>query len=118
MAGCTLRRFESPDEVRTFEHGSFEVVRLGDLVLGRARYEPGWRWSEHVAPVAGTPSCQVAHLGMVVSGRAMVRMDDGTEFELRAGDLFAVAPGHDSWVVGEEPYVSLHFMGADQYARE
>src|SRR5947209_3806597 len=78
---------------------------------------PGWKWSEHVQRVAGTPSCQVEHVGLVLSGRAKVRMDDGTEVDLGPGDLFYVAPGHDSWVVGEEPYVSLHFLGADQYAR-
>jgi quercetin dioxygenase-like cupin family protein len=117
MAGCRIRSFESPDEQRTFEHGTFELVRLGEMTIGRARYEPGWKWSEHVAPAAGTPSCEIAHLGLVLSGRAMVRMDDGEEIELRPGDLFEIAPGHDSWVVGEEPYVSIHFLGADEYAR-
>jgi quercetin dioxygenase-like cupin family protein len=92
-------------------------VRIGGLTVGRARYEPGWRWSVHVAPTAGTPTCEVAHVGLVVSGHAKVRMDDGREIDLRAGDLFAIAPGHDSWVVGDEPYVSLHFLGADDYAR-
>ncbi|MBI1850020.1 MAG: cupin domain-containing protein [Planctomycetes bacterium] len=112
-----LKRFEKPDEVRRFEKGSFEIVRIGGVVVGRARYDPGWRWSTHVRPVAGTKSCEVAHVGLVVSGRAMVAMDDGREVELRAGDLFSVQPGHDSWVVGDEPYVSLHFLGADDYAR-
>jgi mannose-6-phosphate isomerase-like protein (cupin superfamily) len=88
------------------------------LTVGRARYEPGWKWSVHVAPTAGTPTCQVAHVGLVVSGHAKVLMDvDGREVDLRAGDLFSVSPGHDSWVVGDEPYVSLHFLGADDYAR-
>ena len=93
-------------------------MRIGGLTVGRARYEPGWKWSVHVAPTAGTPTCPVAHVGLVVSGHAKVRMDaDGREVDLRAGDLFAIAPGHDSWVVGDEPYVSLHFLGADEYAR-
>jgi len=93
-------------------------VRIGGLTVGRARYDPGWKWSVHVAPTAGTPTCQVGHVGLVLSGHAKVRMDaDGREIDLRAGDLFAVAPGHDSWVVGDEPYVSLHFLGADDYAR-
>jgi quercetin dioxygenase-like cupin family protein len=111
-----IKRFEAPDETRHFEKGKFEVVRIGGLTVGRASYEPGWKWSEHVGPVAGTPSCRVEHVGLVVSGRAMVRMDDGAEMELGPGDLFFIAPGHDSWVVGDEPYVSLHFLGADQYA--
>jgi quercetin dioxygenase-like cupin family protein len=112
-----LKRFERPDEVRHFAKGRFELVRLAGVTVGRATYEPGWKWSEHVRPVAGTPSCQVEHVGLVLSGRAKVRMDDGTEVELAPGDLFHVAPGHDSWVVGDEPYVSLHFLGADAYAR-
>jgi hypothetical protein len=112
-----LKRFEQPDEVRHFDKGKFEIVRLGGVTLGRATYEPGWKWSEQVRPVTGTPSCQVEHVGLVVSGRAKVLMDDGAEVDLNPGDLFHVAPGHDSWVVGDEPDVSLHFLGADQYAR-
>jgi mannose-6-phosphate isomerase-like protein (cupin superfamily) len=111
-----IRRFDRPDETRTFEHGTFEVLRIGGMTIGRAVYEPGWRWSEHVGPVAGTPTCQVEHLGMVVSGRAAIAMDDGPEVIVEPGDVFAVPPGHDSWVVGDEPYVSLHFLGADEYA--
>jgi quercetin dioxygenase-like cupin family protein len=111
-----IKRFDAPDERREFERGTFELVTIGGMTVGRASYAPGWRWSEHVAPIAGTPSCQVAHLGIVLAGRAMVRMDDGTEVELKPGDLFEVPPGHDSWVVGDEPYVSIHFLGADQYA--
>ncbi len=116
MQHCIVRRFDAPDETRMFERGRFDLIRLAGMVLGRARYEPGWKWSEHVAPLAGTASCQVRHLGLVLEGRAMVRMDDGAEYELAAGDVFEIAPGHDSWVVGEEPYVSLHFLGADEYA--
>ena len=113
-----LKRFDAPDETRTFERGRFEVVRLGGVTLGRASYEPGWRWSEHVGRAPGERSCQVEHVGLVVAGRAKVLMDDGREIEMGPGDLFAVPPGHDSWVVGDEPYVSLHFMGADEYAAE
>jgi quercetin dioxygenase-like cupin family protein len=94
------------------------VVHLGGSPLGRARYEPGWRWSTHVGPLVGASSCPVEHIGLVLSGRAMVRMDSGEERELRAGDLFFVPPGHDSWVVGDEPYVSLHLLGTEQYARK
>ena len=117
MRDDTLRRFDTPDETRTFEKGRFDLVRIGGISIGRARYEPGWRWSVHVAPLAGTRSCEVEHVGLVVSGRARVAMDDGREILLQPGDLFAIAPGHDSWVVGDEPYVSLHLLGADGYAR-
>ena len=111
-----LRRFEEPDEVRIFEKGRFELIRIHEMTIGRATYEPGWRWSEHVGAASGQKSCQVEHVGMVVSGRATAAMDDGRVFEMGAGDLFYIAPGHDSWVVGDEPYVSLHFLGADDYA--
>jgi len=117
MKGITVRRFEKADETRRFEKGRFELVRVGDMTIGRASYEPGWKWSEHVKPIAGTPSCQVEHVGLVVSGRAKVLMDDGAEITLKPGDLFAIAPGHDSWVVGDEPYVSLHLLGAAAYAK-
>jgi quercetin dioxygenase-like cupin family protein len=110
-----LRRFDEPDDVRRFEHGSFELVSIGEMTLGRATYEPGWRWSEHVGS-GPDDRCQVEHVGLVVSGRAAVLMDDGTEFVMGPGDLFHVPPGHDSWVVGDEPYVSLHLLGADSYA--
>jgi hypothetical protein len=117
MLKVDLKRFEEPDETRVFEKGKLEVVRIGGMTLGRATYEPGWRWSEHVSPIAGTPLCEVEHVGLVLSGRAMAAMQDGTEVELAAGSLFHVPPvPHDSWVIGDEPYVSLHFMGADQYA--
>jgi hypothetical protein len=111
-----LKRFEEPDEVRVFEKGKFELVRLGEMTIGRASYEPGWKWSLHVGAATGAKSCQIEHVGMVLSGRATAAMDDGRVFEMKAGDLFYIAPGHDSWVVGHEPYVSLHFMGADRYA--
>lgn len=110
-----IRRFSEPDETREFELGRFEVIRVGKMTLGRASYAPGWRWSEHVGASTGAKSCHVEHVGLVVSGRAMIAMDDGTEVEVGAGDLFWVPPGHDSWVVGEEPYVSLHFLGAEEY---
>jgi quercetin dioxygenase-like cupin family protein len=114
---CVIRRFESPDESRTFPKGRFELVQLGGLTIGRARYEPGWRWSEHVGPEVGRKTCDVEHVGLVVSGHAKVLMEDGEEVDLRTGDLFFVPPGHDSWVVGSEPYVSLHLMGAERYGK-
>ena len=117
MLEVILKSFDSPDETRLFEKGKLEIVRIGRMTLGRASYEPGWRWSEHVSPIAGTPLCEVEHVGMVLSGRAMAAMKDGTEVELAAGSLFHVPPiAHDSWVIGDEHYVSLHFLGAEQYA--
>ena len=113
-----VKRFEAPDEVRQFPLGRFEIVRLGDMTIGRATYDPGWRWSEHVGKAAGQKTCQVGHVGLVIAGRMKVRMDDGKEMDLNPGDLFAIGPGHDSWVVGDASYISLHFMGAEAYARK
>jgi mannose-6-phosphate isomerase-like protein (cupin superfamily) len=111
-----LRRFEEPDEVRTFEKGRFELIRLGGQTIGRATYDPGWQWSKHVGN-AHTPRCTVEHLGMVLSGAATAAFDDGRVVELRAGMMFYIPPvPHDSWVIGDERYVSLHFLGADAYA--
>lgn len=113
-----LKRFEQPDEVRVLEKGRFEIVRLGGMTIGRATYEPGWRWSEHVGPGLGQTRCSVEHVGLVVSGTATAAFGDGRVIELRAGELFYIPPEpHDSWVVGNVPYVSLHFRGADHYAR-
>jgi quercetin dioxygenase-like cupin family protein len=116
MLDVILKRFETPDEARVFEKGRFELVRVGGMTIGRASYEPGWKWSVHVGGATGAKSCQVEHVGMVVSGRATAAMDDGRVVEMKAGDVFYIAPGHDSWVVGDEPYVSLHFLGAESYA--
>jgi quercetin dioxygenase-like cupin family protein len=113
-----LKRFEVPDETRIFEKGKFEIIQIGGLTIGRASYEPGWKWSEHVGKTMGTTSCQVEHVGMVISGSATAAMDDGRVIQMLPGDVFYIPPGHDSWVVGNEPYVSLHFMGAGDYARE
>ena len=112
------KRFERPDEVRTFPHGRFELVTLGGVTIGRATYEPGWKWSAHVGPGVGATRCLVEHVGLVLTGTAAVAFDDGRVVELRAGELFHIpAVPHDSWVVGDEPYVSLHFLGADHYAK-
>lgn len=118
MVEVVLKRFETPDETRVFEKGKFEIVKIGGMTIGRASYEPGWKWSEHVSLTAGTPLCEVEHVGMVISGRAMAAMEDGTVIELTPGSLFYIPPApHDSWVVGDEPYVSLHFLGADHYIK-
>jgi quercetin dioxygenase-like cupin family protein len=116
MYEVILKRFENPDETRTFEKGKFELVHLGGMTIGRATYQPGWKWSEHVGRATGAKSCPVEHVGMVVSGSATAAMDNGRVIEMKAGDVFYIAPGHDSWVVGNEPYVSLHMMGAGDYA--
>lgn len=118
ISATTLKRFDKPDELRLFEKGKFEIVKLGGMTIGRATYKPGWKWTEHVAPIAGTPTCQVEHIGLVVSGNAVAAMDDGAQVSLSPGTLFHVGPGHDSWVVGDEPYVSIHFLGADEYAHD
>ena len=111
-----LKRFESPDETRQLVKGKFEIVHLGGMTIGRATYEAGWKWSTDVGAALGKKSCDVEHVGLVVSGRAVAAMDDGSIVEMAAGDIFYIAPGHDSWVVGNEPYVSLHLMGASAYA--
>ena len=112
-----LKRFEQPDETRVMQLGKFEIVRLGGVTVGRAIYEPGWKWSVHVGAASGQTFCEVEHVGLVVSGRATAAMRDGRVIEMHAGDVFYIAPGHDSWVVGDEPYVSLHLMGAADYAQ-
>ncbi len=116
MHEVILKRFDTPDEVRTFDKGKFELVYIAGMTIGRATYEPGWKWSEHVGRSLGKASCDVEHVGIVISGRATAAMDDGHVVELQPGEVFYVAPGHDSWVVGDEPYVSLHLMGASDYA--
>ena len=111
------KRFDRPDEVRTVEKGRIELVELGELAVGRAIFEPGWRWSEHVKPIVGTDSCQVHHIGYVVSGRLRVEMVDGAAIELSGGDTFEIPPGHDAWVVGDEPWVSVDYAGRRLFAK-
>lgn len=118
MFEVILKRFEKPDGVRTFQKGKFELVHLGGMTIGRATYEPGWKWSVHISQATGAKSCPVEHVGMVLSGCATAAMCDGRVIEMKAGDLFYIAPGHDSWVVGDELYVSLHFLGAADYAKQ
>ena len=112
-----LKRFETPDEVRVFEKGRLAVVKVGGMTLGRAEYEPGWKWSRHVGPTVGALRCTVAHVGVVLSGTATVAFEDGRVIALNEGSVFHISGDpHDSWVVGDRPYVSLHLMGADSYA--
>jgi hypothetical protein len=113
-----LKSFDAPDEVRVMQKGRFEIVHLCGMTIGRATYEPGWMWSEHVGPSVGATRCNVEHVGLELSGAATAAFDDGRVFELRAGQLFYIPPvPHDSWVIGDEPYVSLHFLGAERYAK-
>ena len=114
-----LKRFDNPDELREFEKGKFELVTLRGMTIGRATYQPGWKWSEDVGSAMNEAYCHVEHVGMVVSGSATAAMANGEIVEMTPGDLFYVPPSpHDSWVIGDEPYVSLHFMGAAGYAKK
>jgi Cupin domain len=103
------KNLDTPDEKRTFEHGTLSLVTLGDVTIGLAVYQPGWKWSADVRPLVGTDSCQATHAGYVVSGRLRVRTDDGDELALGPGDAHAVPPGHDAWVEGTEPCVVADF---------
>ena len=117
VGGMQGKNLDSPDETRSFDHGKMDVVELGNVTVGRATFEPGWRWSEHVKPIAGTDSCQVPHVGYIISGRLGTAMDDGTEQEFGPGEAFVIPPGHDGWAVGDEPCIALDFAGADEYAK-
>ena len=107
---CEAKNLDVPDEKRASEHGEIHLVHLTGATIGRAVLRPGWRWSTDMKPVVGTDSCQASHVAYVVSGRFHVRMDDGTELELGAGDAHVVGPGHDAWVVGDEPCVTVDFI--------
>jgi hypothetical protein len=119
MAGLTIKNFDSPDETRPFEgKGEARVVDLGaGHMVGKGIFEPGWRWSENVKPIAGTDSCQAPHLLYCISGRMKVVMDDGSEAEIGPGDVGSIEPGHDAWIVGDEACVMVDFGGFAQYAK-
>jgi hypothetical protein len=113
-----VKSFDQPDEVRPFEgKGKAEVVDMGGKAIARATFEPGWRWSNNVKPIAGTDSCQVSHLGYVLSGRMRVFMNDGSQHEVGPGEVMAVPPGHDAEVVGDEPCIALDFGEIEEYAK-
>jgi class 3 adenylate cyclase len=112
------RRFSEPSDVRTIPRGRIDVVELDDTVVGRMTYEPGWRWSVDVKPIAGTDTCQYHHLGITFSGRLRAQMPDGTELEIGPGDVFEIPPGHDAWVVGDEPWVSVDFEAMRTYGKQ
>lgn len=107
------RSIDEPDEVREFPNGRLEIVKVGDVQFGRMVVQPGWRWSESVKPIAQTDSCAFPHQLYVVSGQLHVRMDDGAEVDLAPGDVAVIAPGHDAWVVGDDPCVMLDFGDDD-----
>ena len=112
-----VKNFEKSDEVREFPKGQLNLVQIGGATVGRAVLEPGWKWSTSVKPIAQTHSCEAPHFQYHVSGVLGVRMDDGTEFECRAGDVSLLPPGHDAWVVGDEPVVVVDFQGMIDYAK-
>lgn len=112
------RRFSEADDVRRFPHGRVDVVEMDDNVVGQMVYEPGWRWSTSVKPIAGTDACQYHHLGYCVSGLLRVQMPDGTELEIGPQELFEIPPGHDAWVVGDEPWVSVDFEAMRTYGKK
>lgn len=118
MTGIVRKSFDSADETRPFEDGKgrLDLLTTDRGPIGRATFEPGWRWSQHVKPIVGTDSCEAAHFGYIVSGRLKVVMDDGEESEIGPGDLMQVAPGHDAWVLGDEPCVALDWVGFGDYA--
>jgi hypothetical protein len=112
-----VKSFERPDEVREFPKGHLELVNIGGVAVGRNTLEPGWRWSESVQPIAKTDSCEASHFGYVLSGTLKVRMDDGTELECSKGDVCLINPGHDAWVVSDEPVELVDFQGMGTYAQ-
>jgi class 3 adenylate cyclase len=111
------KRFHDAVDVRRFPHGRIDVVELDDVVVGKMTYEPGWRWSTDIKPIAGTEWCTYHHLGVTLSGRLRVETPDGTELEIGPGDVFEIPPGHDAWVVGDEPWVSVDFEAMRSYGR-
>lgn len=117
MATVESKAINKPDEVRSVGKGSMAVVNMQGGAVGLGTFEPGWQWSKDVKPIAGTESCQAAHFGYVLSGRMAGRHDDGTEFEVGPGDIIYLSPGHDAWIVGDEPCRLLDWGGAANYAK-
>jgi quercetin dioxygenase-like cupin family protein len=117
MSHAEHRTFESPDEVRTFEKGRLELLEIGGGTVGRLVLEPGWRWSDHVKPIAGTEWCEAPHFQYHAAGRVRIQMEDGSEFEVGPGEVTALPSGPDAWVVGNEPAVLIDFFGASNYAK-
>ncbi len=116
MKGMDVRTFDSPDEVRTFAKGKVELVNVNGRMVGRATLEPGWKWAQSVKPLVKTESCLAPHFQYHVSGTLHVKMDDGTERDIEAGEVSMLGPGHDAWVSGSEPVVVIDFQGMVDYA--
>ncbi len=112
-----VKSFDTPDEARTFDKGNLELIKVGDKVIGRTTLEPGWKWSDSVKTIAKTASCLAPHFQYHQSGNLHVVMDDGTERDLKPGDISLVPPGHDAWVVGKEPVILIDFQGMVDYAK-
>ncbi|MBI1784735.1 cupin domain-containing protein [Candidatus Sumerlaeota bacterium] len=113
-----VKSFNNPEEVRNFPKGKVELLKIGGAMIGRAVFEPGWKWSTSVQPLAKTRSCEAPHFQYHVSGTLKVLMDDGTEYECKAGDISSLPSGHDAWVVGDEPVVVVDFQGMVDYAKQ
>ena len=112
-----MKSFSKPDEVRTFPKGKLELIKIGGAVVGRATFEPGWRWSTSVQPLVNTKSCEAPHFQYHISGTIKILMDDGKQFECKAGDVSLLPEGHDAWVVGNEPVVIVDFQRMIDYAK-
>lgn len=119
MAGIEARAFDSPDETRTPDKTRVDVIRINGATAARMTFEPGWRWSDCVKPVAGTDSCQARHVGVAQQGTLHVVHDDGTEVEIHPGEAYVIEPGHDAWVVGDDTFIGFEFesQAAENYAR-
>jgi class 3 adenylate cyclase len=117
MTRFLAKPLSSPDEIRRFPNGSLEIYELDDVVIGRTTFEPGWHWAEHVKPIAGTDLCQYHHVGVCLSGRLSVRMEDGTTFEIASGTAFDIPPGHDGWVTSDDPWITYDFAGMRAFGR-
>jgi len=118
MSSIDVKSLNRPDEVRTFDKGKVELVKIGGAAIGRAVFQPGWRWSESVKPLVKTESCEAPHFQYHVSGTLRIKTDDGTEVDCHAGDVSKLGAGHDAWVVGNEPVVVVDFQGMLDYAKE
>ena len=118
MASYERKDLKAPDETRTFEKGKLELINMGGGAIGRLSLEPGWRWSKHVNPIAGTDLCEAPHFQYHVSGRLHILMADGSEFEAGPGEVTSLPSGHDAWVVGNEPVVTVDWYGASNYAKK
>jgi hypothetical protein len=118
MKTMEQKSLNKPEETRSFPNGKLEIVKVGEYTFGRATFQPGWKWSESVKPIAKTDSCQAPHTQYHISGRLHVRMDDGTEKEYGPGDVGIIPPGHDAWVVGNEPVVAIDITGMIHYAEK